>query len=128
MLKLSKYKDKYGILIFPDGYTGITSGDGIGLVNEAWDTPNPSDNISDDTWTALEAAGVVFLPSAGYRNAKNITGGDCLYWSSTPVSNDTDKAYGLDVAYYDNNQSKLWSKGNERRGNGSSIRLVKTVE
>jgi len=76
----------------------------------------------------LEAAGVVFLPSAGYRNAKNITGGDCTYWSSTPDSNDTDKAYCLYVKKYENNQSTLWSKGTERRGNGSSIRLVKTVE
>lgn len=130
---LAKYKDKYGIIIFPDGYTGTTSGDGIGEVNNAWNETNPSANIPDDTWTAMEAAGVVFLPSAGYRNQETITGGYCRYWSSTPYDVTTEnkylqKAYCLNVINYSTNQSSLWSKGKEQRNYGSSIRLVKTVE
>ena len=59
----------HGLLLFPDGYalpTGYTTDGGIGMskVNVA-DITYPSETIPAETWTAMESAGVVFLPAAG---------------------------------------------------------------
>jgi len=125
---LAMVNEKKGLLIFPDGYNGTTSGTGIAEVNNDY-TAYPTESIHTDTWSAMEAAGVVFLPAAGYRgvpDGQTISSGNCQYWSSTPVNNnsDKDKAYGL----YGTDAGAFTCPGKIQRNYGSSIRLVKTVE
>ena len=78
-----------GIILFPDGYSGPTSStDGItfGNINSssAWGT-----KCTTAGWQALEAAGCVFLPAAGYRHQTTVinVGYDGVYWSSTYYDN-----------------------------------------
>lgn len=81
-----------GLLIFPDGYTGTASGDGIATVNSTG-AAYPDSNIPDATWTSMESAGVVFLPAAGYRSgtSDSYVGSHGFYWSSS---------YNLSFSYY----------------------------
>ena len=72
-----------GLIIFPDSYAG---GSPAGVT---WGTINAKSTFETTCtsagWTALEAAGCVFLPAAGYRTASTVTdagiGGG--YWSSS---------------------------------------------
>ncbi len=60
-----------GLIIFPDGYVGGTpAGVTWGTINEKSDFTTTCTSAG---WTALEAAGCVFLPAAGYREASNVT-------------------------------------------------------
>ena len=92
------------IMVFPDVFTWPTDV-----------TPEPSYNNSNPTncpeynsvsYTALEKAGVVFLPYAGMRMLKTMGSGEAEYnnggfsfWSSTPSSTggDSDQAYYLGI-------------------------------
>ena len=67
----------------------------------------------------MEAAGIVFLPAAGYRYDSKVTSvGDFgLYWSSTP--NDSDDAYYLDFGSGSVNPAI-----SDSRDGGNSVRLV----
>ena len=60
-----------GLIIFPDSYAG---GSPAGVT---WGTINAKSTFETTCtsagWTALEAAGCVFLPAAGYREASNVT-------------------------------------------------------
>lgn len=79
----AKYKNVNGLLIFPDNYSGTTSGSGIATVNGSTDA-YPSGNITDAVWTELENAGAVFLPATGYRDGGQIKQPESgLYWAST---------------------------------------------
>ena len=101
-----------GIIVLPDGVvsaTGFTSG------MENWEP------VSNDDWTDMEAAGAVFLPTAGARvmtivNSMNNTG---CYWSST--SHESDQVYILFFRAGD------LSQGNNRRASGCSVRLVRDI-
>lgn len=61
-----------GLLIFPDGYSlpsGYSSAGGTGMtkVNASADEYYPSSSeIPAETWSEMEANGVVFLPAAGF--------------------------------------------------------------
>ena len=90
-----------GVFLYPDNYNGeIVS--------------------SSMTWDDINAAGIVFLPAAGYRssNASNVitVGGGGLYWSSTY---DNDEA---DVVYF--NDSDVPSYSSLPRNIGHSVRLI----
>lgn len=71
-------------------------------------------------WYAMEAAGALFLPAAGYRSGTNISfvgyGGD--YWSS--IYSDGGFAYGLDC-----DSDYLNARHNDYRSDGQSVRLVR---
>lgn len=72
-----------GLIIFPDGYVGGTpAGVTWGTINEKSDFTTTCTSAG---WTALETAGCIFLPAAGYRAASTVTdagvGGG--YWSSS---------------------------------------------
>ena len=118
--------DVYGVIIFPDTFTWPTG---------AGDAPQAS-YINDKSlaWTsvpgytavqfaALEEAGVVFLPAAGYRNDASVSYVGCYgyYWSSTAKSSTS--AYYLSFF-----SSSLNPASNNNCNFGRSVRLVTEVK
>lgn len=109
-----------GLIIFPDGYTGGTP-EGV-----SWGTINAKSTFETTCtsagWTALEAAGCVFLPAAGYREASTVKeagiGGG--YWSSS--SSYAVSAFGL---YFESDYMTIQYGGSRKYG--FSVRLVQEV-
>lgn len=106
-----------GLMLFPDGFTLPT---GVSISN-ANTTGASYTSYSDDTWTALEAAGVVFLPATGLRNGTSVseTGSVGNYWSSTCMN--ADRVYNI---RFDGSSLNLVNDGD--RQNGFPVRLVKS--
>ena len=84
----AKVNGKPGIVLLPDEWTlpsdcGFTPGM---LSSEDWNSVPSTNNYTDATWPAMEAAGAVFLPAAGVRDVTAIYMYDMQghYWSSTP--------------------------------------------
>jgi len=121
----AQVNEKNGLLIFPDGYqegTAVSGVTGIATVN-TYDAKYPTSSIAAETWSTMEAAGVVFLPAAGswdgtWMNGKNSAG---FYWSSTPSS--AEKGYYCAFTGWNLNSYEEYY-----RNNAQSLRLVKTVE
>lgn len=74
-----------GILLFPDKFAwdDVT----MGLAPTVINTPDVNWNTADytiDQFAAMESAGCVFLPAAGYRNGTTVSrvGAECHYWTS----------------------------------------------
>ena len=88
------------MFLFPDGYTGTT-------------------DMSTLSWSQINAAGIVFLPAAGFRSGSSVStvGGQGRYWSSTPY--DSDDAYYLRFT-----SSSVFPAINVDRNFGHSVRLV----
>ncbi len=77
----------HGVILFPDHYTHP---DGVAAPTGINDTSNTSWNANQytvDDWAKMEAAGAVFLPTAGYRNKTTIYSEYAYYWSSTADGN-----------------------------------------
>lgn len=92
-----------GYFIAPDGFVG--------------DASTLSSLVSD--WTAAEAAGIVFLPAAGYRldsDVKNV-GDYGIYWSSTALV----IYYAYTVRF---NSFDVYADDFNYRHSGYSVRLV----
>ena len=93
----------YGLLLYPDGYTAQTA----------------ATSYTTEQWSAMESAGVAFLPAAGCRNGTSLgkvgSGGD--YWSSS--CRESDRAYytGFDSFH-------LYLHSSLARCSGYSVRLV----
>lgn len=106
-----------GLMLFPDGFTLPT---GVSISN-ANTTDASYTSYGDDTWTALEAAGVVFLPATGLRNGTSVqeTGTVGNYWSSTCMN--ADRVYNIRF-----NGSSLNLVNDGDRQNGFPVRLVKS--
>lgn len=106
-----------GLMLFPDGFTLPT---GVSISN-ANTTDASYTSYGDDTWTALEAAGVVFLPATGLRNGTSVeeTGTVGNYWSSTCMN--ADRVYNI---RFDGSSLNLGNDGD--RQNGFPVRLVKS--
>ncbi|MDO5321431.1 MAG: fimbrillin family protein [Bacteroidia bacterium] len=99
-----------GLFIYPDDYDG----------NQVGDTGGP------DTWDEINAKGIVFLPDAGYRDAKETSstardvtgvGFDGLYWASNGQIEDM--AFCLNIYI-----SGLDTELSVKRNQAQSIRLV----
>ena len=105
-----------GLILFPDGFTP-PSGISISNANTA-DAGYTS--YSDTDWSALEAAGCVFLPATGLRNGTKIdeVGSVGNYWSGTYMNGD--RVYNI---RFDGSSLKLENDGD--RQNGFPVRLVK---
>ena len=72
-----------GIIFFPDDYSGGTpSGVTWGTINGG---SNWATKCTSEGWTALEAAGCVFMPAAGHLYEYQFVnvGTDGIYWSKT---------------------------------------------
>ena len=110
-----------GLLIFPDGYTGDTP-EGV-----TWGTINAKSTFNTTCtsagWTALEAAGCVFLPVAGYRDASTVkeAGIGAGYWSSS--SSNAPYAFAL---YFESDDMTIQYSGSRRYG--FSVRLVRDAD
>lgn len=110
-----------GMVIFPDSYSHpsgpatITSANttGVDFTTNTW---------SGDNWTAMETAGAVFLPAAGYRVGTDVYSvGVCgYYWSSTASL--AISAYNLDFGGGFVNPAEGLG-----RNNGRSVRLVQNL-
>ena len=101
----AKVHGRNGLLLFPDGYSlpsGYISDGGKGMSKSNDENAGfPSENIPDETWIRMDAAGVVFLPAAGYRRGDpgcpnpadvfNVGDYGC-YWSASP-NNDSSASF-----------------------------------
>jgi uncharacterized protein (TIGR02145 family) len=85
----------HGLIIIPDnwiqpsGVPALTGGS-----SEGWNT----NSYDAAEWTAMAAAGAVFLPAAGYSTdgtTAEEAGDDGTYWSSSENSDNTDKGYAI---------------------------------
>lgn len=112
-----------GFIILPDNWTAPQ---GIkfkaGLHKSQVTDYSVYQSFTAEQWLAMEDAGAVFLPAAGYRHGNDlekyqISG---YYWSST-TGNDT-AAYRM---YFYSNSLRLDSYSNYR---GRSVRLVQDVQ
>ena len=126
----AKIHNMNGLLIFPDGYS-LPSGyisDGETGMSKSNDKKAgfPSENIPDETWFGMDAAGVVFLPAAGIRVGEpsfpnpalvDIVGDLGYYWSASP--SDDDDAYGLDFS-----SGNVDPSSSNARNMALSVRLV----
>lgn len=107
-----------GLIIFPDSYAG---GSPAGVT---WGTINAKSTFETTCtsagWTALETAGCVFLPAAGYREASTVTdaGVGAGYWSSS--SSNAPYAFGL---YFESDYMTIQYGGSRKYG--FSVRLVR---
>lgn len=120
-----KVNGVYGIILFPDTYThptGVTLPVGINNVdNTGWN----GNNYSAADWTAMETAGCVFLPAAGYREGTSVqsAGSSCSYRSSTRLTSTTDM---VNYVYF--TATNLNVSGSNYGRYGQCIRLVCEVE
>ena len=111
-----------GIILLPDVFTDPKKNKGTGAFVSKATIAYWNDNIySDDNWSAMEAAGAVFLPAAGGRRGSSIigVGNYGLYWSSSPDEDYPDIAYVLYFYYCDVDPAR-----SDMRGVGYSVRLV----
>lgn len=115
---------KYGIIIVPDEFTDpMKNGGSNSFVGATSDFS--ANDYTEDNWTAMEAAGCVFLPAAGDRNWTSVYIADShgRYWSSSPDGSDANKAYYM--SFY---SSGLIPAFPDYRYRGFSVRLVRPVE
>jgi hypothetical protein len=109
-----------GVILFPDNYThpsGITSPSYINGTANGWS----SNNYSSTDWSAMEAAGAVFLPAAGNRSGTTLSniGSICQYWSSDEYDGTRARLLGFtNINLFTPNTNSI------ARSTGCSVRLV----
>ena len=118
-----KVNDMAGLLIFPDEFSWPTAaGTEPATFNEAESDWNGV-NYKSAAFEALQSAGCVFLPAAGYRSGFdgltiiNGVGSYGFYWSSTP--NDDNNAFTLGF-----NSGGVYPALSSTRGRACAVRLV----
>lgn len=117
-----------GLIIFPDSYThpaGVTLPSGINTKDAAY-TVN---TYSAADWSAIQAAGAVFLPAAGYRywysgsdyriDGNNTYGG---YWTRTCGSNNGN----AQAIYF--SESNVSTYDDRARWTSISVRLIHDID
>ena len=110
-----------GLIIFPDGYVGETpTGVTWGTINDKSDFTTTCTSAG---WAALNAAGCIFLPTAGYRTESSVTdaGVGAGYWSSS--SSNASSAFAL---YFESTYFGSQYAGSRKYG--FCVRLVQDVE
>ncbi len=106
-----------GIVLLPDDLSGISD---IPAESSRGTASNFAKTYTTDAWSAMESAGCVFLPTAGFRKTDasvSHVGWSGFYWESTAY--DAGKAYtvGFDNTFVD-------PAGNFDRTFGFAVRLV----
>ncbi|MBQ7996777.1 MAG: Ig-like domain-containing protein [Paludibacteraceae bacterium] len=117
-----------GMIILPDDmYNNLPSEGSIASKWSACAVAAASLNytlatFTEAEWTALQAAGAVFLPAAGYRygTTVNYAGAYGDYWSSSASSN----TYAFFLRFY---AGYLNPENSGNRYNGRSVRLVSDI-
>ena len=75
-----------GVIVFPDSYThpsGVAAPQNVN--DKLYSGPWSNNSYSIFDWTAMQTAGAVFLPAAGYRDGTSVSnvGSYGHYWSSS---------------------------------------------
>ena len=125
----AKFNNVNGLLVFPDGYDGVDSGDGFSAPLNDKNVYFPESNISEENWASLLADGVLFLPVAGIRwydsdgSKVEFDSDAAQYWTSSleddSKTSDDDNAYYLD---FGGNDIKFVAGS---RKEGRAVRLAK---
>lgn len=109
-----------GLVLFPDGYSGIVSGTGFATANNSFNCGFPTNSIDSDDWAVMEAAGAVFLPvTGGYSGSFISYLGGC--WMS--ISNGSSDAWVL--SFYSNTSGNYGGPSSIAQSHFRSIRLVR---
>ena len=112
-----------GIIILPDDFTDPNKNNGSDAFKPKATTGFTSNvYTSGGNWEAMEAAGAVFLPAAGYRNGSDVynVGDYGVYWSSTALN-----AYGAYSLYFISGY--VYPAIDRSRYLGYSVRLVQNL-
>ena len=118
-----KVNGKEGLLIFPDEFSWPTEAGTEPATFNAAESEWNGVNYKSAAFEALQSAGCVFLPAAGYRVGLDGTtiiynvGSFGFYWSSTP--SDFNNAYRL---YF--NSGHVGPANYDHRSNAYAVRLV----
>lgn len=114
---------EHGLIIIPDNWTqpaGVPAFK-AGAAAEGWNT-----NIYDATaWTAMSAAGAVFLPAAGYSTDGTTAmdaGEEGSYWSSSENSDNTAEGFAIQFQ-----NSVIHDRQSRDKSRYYSVRLAQTV-
>ena len=110
----------HGVIIFPDVYThpaGVTAPTGI---NATSSTSWYGNKYTATDWAKMEAAGCVFLPAAGWRDATTIRRVNeyVRYWTSSKYNS---AGYARNVGIADNSMNPA---DYNQKNYGYSVRLV----
>ena len=112
--------DIHGVILFPDAYSHPSSVPLPAGINATGNAGWNSNRYTAANWTAMEAAGAVFLPATGYRidDMTGESGEGVHYWSATSGGDSyayraSIRSYSFDAAY------------NGGRLDGIAVRLVK---
>lgn len=115
-----------GLILFPDQYTHPLS-DEFANINRTGVTFAAGGSISLADWALLEAAGCVFLPSAGmrtYSDGRVISDNEkAVYWTTTASSSSANQA----MALYGTDNGLQTSGYSRARYYGAAVRLARDV-
>ena len=120
-----KVCNKYGLMLFPDGYVHPTDVTAVAGINATGNIGWNGNDYSEADWIKMEAAGAVFLPAEGYRNNATLNYADTQgdYWTSSPSSGSSGRQIEFSAsAFYYNTSWKTMTKSY-----GCSVRLVLDV-
>jgi len=111
----AQFGESKGMVLLPDNWNGTQAPDGFkyGKGNFVY--------FSNDNWSAMETAGAIFLPAAGFRNDGSTityTNEEGYYWTSSPK--DIDRAYLINFTGPD----LYFKKISDVRSKGFCYRLV----
>lgn len=126
-----------GVILLSDGFVDPETNGGSAAFVHAPGTGYSNNVYNGINWKAMEAAGAVFLPAAGYYtdHYENMKNGCAYYWSSTPHESDGTRAYFAMIWIYDNSNASecMISYGNFNqtdlgytRATRLSVRLVRS--
>ena len=110
-----------GLIIVPDNWS--TSIYPLSSTNSS-SASYTANTITFADWPMVEAAGLVFLPTAGLRNGTSVSyvGSNVFYWSATHYGNGSVYNLGFDSS------SLIPSGYSGSRGGGQSVRLVRDAQ
>ena len=118
---------KNGIIIVPDEFTDPMKNGGSNAFVGSTTTGFNANVYTEDNWTAMEAAGCVFLPAAGTRLENMVynsefydNNGSGRYWSSNSHNDGCFEAFC--IGFYADNLCANYDS--ENRCSGISVRLV----
>jgi len=108
----------FGLIIVPDDYD-----DPAGVTQEFVSGTTNTTYLEND-WTAMESAGAVFLPAAGYREGSSVSkaGSFGLYWSSS-----ADGVNSADACLVNFQSDYFYYVVSDGRHFGLSVRLVRSL-
>lgn len=123
---VAKVNERNGLILFPDKYEHPEATVNLGsFINQTFVDWDQLVTISLPEWTAMETAGAVFLPAAGYRTDTTVyneyTEGD--YWSATSYQ----EGEARRIMFNNSNAGDFSAVNGMASCLGYSVRLVKNA-